>query len=112
MTAGRRRRNRLVIRLPPMVRPIRIPTLSRQVCRSIERWRPAGIACDASALRTADMAAVDLLARVHLAAARAGVPMVVTRAPAELYELVELAGLSGVLNLTPAEARRGSGVDG
>jgi hypothetical protein len=51
----------------------------------------------------ADIALVDALARLQLEAQRAGYRVVVTHAPAELTELVHLAGLDETLGL---EARR------
>jgi hypothetical protein len=47
----------------------------------------------------ADLRLVDALARLRLEAARAGYRVRLAHAPAELAELVELAGLSGTLGL-------------
>jgi hypothetical protein len=44
---------------------------------------------------------VDALARLQLAARREGYRIEVTRAPAELVELVELAGLCEALGVEP-----------
>jgi hypothetical protein len=51
------------------------------------------IACDASAL-AAELAAVDALARLALVARRLGCPLRIRRASPELWNLVELCGLS------------------
>jgi hypothetical protein len=49
----------------------------------------------------ADCVTVDALARMHLAARRAGVELDVRHASAELRELLAFTGLSGVLGLEP-----------
>jgi hypothetical protein len=46
---------------------------------------------------TADCAALDALARVHLTARRAGADLVIEHASADLLALLDLAGLAGVL---------------
>ena len=47
----------------------------------------------------ADLGIVDALARLQLAARRSGYEVAVTEAPADLLELIELAGLSDVLGV-------------
>jgi hypothetical protein len=47
----------------------------------------------------ADLALVDALARLQLAARRSGYEIAVTRAPRDVVELIELAGLSDVLGV-------------
>jgi hypothetical protein len=49
----------------------------------------------------ADLALVDALARLQLAARRSGYEIAVTEAPGDVVELIELAGLSCVLGLEP-----------
>jgi hypothetical protein len=49
----------------------------------------------------ADCVTVDALARLHLAAHRAGVELSLRDASAELQELLAFTGLSGVLGLEP-----------
>jgi hypothetical protein len=56
------------------------------------------IVCDARELR-ADMATVDALAQLHLAARRRGRRVRFRGASAELLRLIELAGLAGVLDI-------------
>ena len=50
----------------------------------------------------ADCVTVDALARMHLAARRAGVELDVRHASKELCELLVFTGLSGVLGLEPS----------
>jgi hypothetical protein len=49
----------------------------------------------------ADCVTVDALARLHLAAKRAGVDLDVRHASRELKELIVFTGLSGVLGVEP-----------
>ena len=49
----------------------------------------------------ADCVTVDALARIHLAARRAGVQISLRHASAELRELLAFTGLDGVLGLEP-----------
>ena len=59
----------------------------------------------------ADLSVVDCLARLQLAARRAGVAIRVTHADAELCELIDRVGLADVLlRLTPTEPGEGPGV--
>jgi anti-anti-sigma regulatory factor len=56
--------------------------------------------CDVRSLR-ADVAAVDALARLQLAARQAGFELRLVHASAELTCLIELTGLAGVLRVEP-----------
>ena len=58
------------------------------------------IVCDLRGIAV-DCATVDALARLHLAARRAGVELRVRHASKELKELLAFTGLSGVLGLEP-----------
>lgn len=49
----------------------------------------------------AELGIVDALARLQLAARRSGYEVTVTEAPADVLELIELAGLSDVLGVQP-----------
>jgi hypothetical protein len=49
----------------------------------------------------ADLGIVDALARLQLAARRSGYEVAVTCAPADVIELIELAGLREVLRVEP-----------
>lgn len=63
----------------------------------------------------ADLELVDALARLQLAACRCGCTVVVRSAPAEVVELIELAGLSEVLRVElqrePEEREERRGVE-
>ncbi len=58
------------------------------------------IVCDLRGV-AADCVTVDALARIHLAARRAGVDLDVRHASPELKELLVFTGLSGVLGVEP-----------
>ena len=60
---------------------------------------PSGgqVTVDLAELGDADLRTVDALARLVLAATRAGTRLQLRRPPARLAELLELAGLAGVL---------------
>ena len=58
------------------------------------------IVCDLHGV-AADCVTVDALARVHLAARRAGVELSVRHASKELKELLAFTGLSSVLRVEP-----------
>ena len=49
----------------------------------------------------ADLGIVDALARLQLVARRSGYEVAVTEAPADLLELIELAGLGEALGVEP-----------
>ena len=53
----------------------------------------------------ADLAVVDVLARVQLALVRQGASIVVDDASPELRALIDLAGLAEVLGVTPQPSR-------
>ncbi|WP_406202022.1 STAS domain-containing protein [Kitasatospora sp. NBC_01560] len=59
------------------------------------------LTCDLGALADADLALVDALARLRLAAARQGVPVVLTNASSPLRELLAFTGLADVLPVAP-----------
>ena len=60
----------------------------------------AKVSCDVRALG-ADVAAVDALARLQLAARHAGFELRLVHASAELSYLIELTGLEAVLRVEP-----------
>ena len=60
----------------------------------------------ATAELAADALTIDALARLHLAAKRAGARLVVDGASRDLRALVDLVGLADVLELRPASGRR------
>jgi hypothetical protein len=59
--------------------------------------RPKPLVCDAGGLSGADLQAVADLARLHVAARRLQLEVIVRNPSAELVELVAFAGLSDVL---------------
>ena len=67
------------------------------------------IVVDVSAIAEPDCGTVDALARIQLGAHRLGQRVVLRGARRELLELVELAGLSGVLRAEPDQASRDGG---
>ncbi|MFE7559019.1 STAS domain-containing protein [Kitasatospora sp. NPDC057500] len=71
------------------------------------------LSCDLGALTIPDLAVVDALARLRLAAARHGVRLVLRNASGPLRELLAFSGLAAVLPaaVLPAEAN-GVGEDG
>ncbi|MFI9328296.1 STAS domain-containing protein [Kitasatospora sp. NPDC052868] len=64
-----------------------------------DRETPTGpvLTCDVGALTRPDLAVLDALARLQLAAGRQGVRVVLTNAGGPLRELLALAGLSDAL---------------
>ncbi|MFF7452863.1 STAS domain-containing protein [Kitasatospora sp. NPDC008115] len=62
------------------------------------------LSCDLGALTTPDLAVVDALARLRLAAGRHGVRLVLRNASGPLRELLAFSGLAAVL---PAEEEDG-----
>jgi anti-anti-sigma regulatory factor len=63
----------------------------------LQSGRTDSVVCDVSALDEPDAAAVDGLARMQLAARRAGGRVILRGACGELRDLLELAGLTDVL---------------
>jgi len=57
--------------------------------------RGSRVTLDLGALTDADLATVDVLARLHVAAGRAGCALRLRNVPPALAELLELAGLTG-----------------
>jgi hypothetical protein len=57
--------------------------------------------CDAAEISAQDLALVNALARLQLAARRRGLRLRLRNVPADLVELLELCGLGEVLGLEP-----------
>ncbi|MFJ9180673.1 STAS domain-containing protein [Streptomyces sp. NPDC102360] len=98
---------------PPVVvltGPIRTGDAPR-LCERLSAAVPGAptVTCDVSGVTTADLTTLDALARMQLAARRAGSRMVLRDPPAGLAVLLGLAGMADVLG-APAD-RRGSGVE-
>ncbi len=70
---------------------------------------------DLASLRDADVATVDVVARLELAARRLGLELRLRRVPSELRELLDLAGLADVLRVEasrePEEREQPLGVE-
>ncbi len=75
--------------------------LCERADRAIARTRARLVECDAGALVDPDLGAVDALARLQLAVERAGARLVVRHAAPALTDLLELAGLRGVVQARP-----------
>ncbi|HEX6578096.1 MAG TPA: STAS domain-containing protein [Jiangellaceae bacterium] len=79
--------------------PADVPGLCRRVRVLMERPGVARVVCDVGALVVPDGVAVDALARLQLAARRRGCRVALRHAPAELLDLLELAGLTEIVPL-------------
>lgn len=103
----------LRLRLTGPVRPGDARSFSARIGRAVEAaGGPAGgvrmtIECDVARLGPGDLAAIDALARVALAARRGGCPLLLRGASPHLRELIELAGLRRALPC-PAAAQASS----
>lgn len=84
----------LVLAIGPSLAPADAARLGARL-----RALPRGtvVVCDVSALTEPDLAAVEALARLRLAAGRGGHRVVLRGASARLRELLALTGLEGVL---------------
>ncbi|WP_395295512.1 hypothetical protein ACF9IK_19790 [Kitasatospora hibisci] len=91
----------------PEPAPARTPSMPAPAPpRAPHPTREPRLACDLGALPAAgpdaaDLAVVDALARLRLAAARHGVRVVLRNASGPLRELLAFAGLAGVLPVDP-----------
>jgi ABC-type transporter Mla MlaB component len=86
-----------------------LPGLSRRVSELLEGTGASGLACDVGEL-PADAVAVDALARVQLAARRAGAQLIILHASGELLSLIAFMGLDGsVGEARPSGAHDGPG---
>ncbi|WP_435058899.1 STAS domain-containing protein [Streptomyces sp. bgisy060] len=68
-------------------------------CAALEATPPGEVVCEVGALAPADLAAVDALARLRLAAGRRGHRIRFHGARPELLNLLRLTGLDGALGL-------------
>jgi hypothetical protein len=83
----------LVLTLAARATPAEIARLSAV----LERWPPADVVCDVGRLAHADLAAVDALARLKLAAGRHGHRLSFAGVGGELRLLLDLVGLADLL---------------
>ncbi len=95
------RADRLLIVLPAVIDRQDVSALAARLSGVIARRRPREVVCTAGRAHRADLAAVELLARLRVAARRSGARLVVRDAPPDLLELLELCGLADVLGLEP-----------
>jgi ABC-type transporter Mla MlaB component len=79
------------------ITPADVPALCHRV-RTMLRAGDQVVVCDVRGLVVADLAAVDALARLQLAAHTLGGRMRLLHASAELQELLALVGLTGALS--------------
>ncbi len=79
------------------IAPSDVVGVSRRLYSLLEGCPADLIVCDVGRIGRADLAAIDALARVRLAARRCGRDVIVTRACTELRDLLGLAGLADVL---------------
>ena len=94
--------------VPGHIAPADVTALFERVCDGLGRSPADLLICDVASIRRPDAATVDLLARLVLATRRRGGDILVRNASTELLDLLELAGLSGVVPTVPAQdSRRG-----
>ncbi|WP_246201589.1 STAS domain-containing protein [Streptomyces alboniger] len=79
------------------LRPGDVPSLCEQVTAA--RHGPGDVICDVSAVTTADLTTVDAIARLHLAARRAGGGIRLRNPAPALLALLGLVGLVELLGL-------------
>lgn len=89
-----------VSRRPDLARrPLRrgdVPHLCEQVRTACARAPARDVVCDVAAVTTADLATVDALARMQLAARRAGSGLRLRDPSPALWALLQLVGLPGL----------------
>ncbi|MFE4249241.1 STAS domain-containing protein [Streptomyces sp. NPDC056910] len=90
-----------VSRLPDLALagPLRhgdVPHLCEQVRTACARAPARDVVCDLAAVTTADLATVDVLARMQLAARRAGSGLRLRDPSPALWALLQLVGLPGL----------------
>jgi anti-anti-sigma regulatory factor len=91
------------------ITPADVPALGDRALALLEGTGAGVIACDVRAVVDPDTVVVDALARLQLVARRLGSRLRLLNASQELWELLALMGLDGVLSCGPAsvpEARR------
>jgi anti-anti-sigma regulatory factor len=85
-----------VLRLGAALTPAEMASLHRRLGTLLDE-RPDAVVCDAAALTAPDLATVDALLRLVLAARRGGAQVRVCRPPPPLAELLLLVGLPALL---------------
>ena len=79
-----------------------IPDLCRRALCLLREEGAGTLVCDVGALAACDAVVVDALARLKLLARRQGSEMRVRGVSDQLSELIDLAGLSEVLRVSPS----------
>ena len=97
MIGSRSGPHELVLTVSGSLGPDEIADLQRRVTLLLNRADPRPIVCDVSCVVDPDMSAIEALARVQLAARRAGREIQLRHRCAGLQELVDLAGLRETL---------------
>ncbi len=86
------------------------PELASTLCESARQILEDGgselLVCDVRAIPDPDLTAVDALARLTLQARQLGGDVVLLDPAAELRELLDLAGLTGVVPCVPPSVRQ------
>ena len=95
MHASRRRTVVLVVDGP--LTPADLPALYERACRLMDRRGVQRVVCEVGSRVVADGVAVDALARLQLVARRRGLSVALRHAPAELLDLLALAGLTEIV---------------
>jgi anti-anti-sigma regulatory factor len=91
----------IVLVVVPPVRPADAPGLGDKVRRLLSGGRVEVVTCDMSGLTEPDLVAVEVLARMQLAARQAGGSIRLRHASAELQDLLGFVGLDNVVPLCP-----------
>ncbi len=98
----------LVVTFTPSVAPDALAALCDELRSRLEAARlpPLTVTCDVAAVGTPDLGTVDALARVALTARRYGADVSVVGSTEELYRLVALVGLAGVIACPEGQSSR------
>jgi NAD(P)-dependent dehydrogenase (short-subunit alcohol dehydrogenase family) len=86
--------------------PDEASTLCEQALARLAESDADVVVCDVGSVAGADLWTVDALARLALVARRLGRPVMLRDACPELLELVEFAGLAGVVPCLPGSGRK------
>lgn len=87
----------LVVRVHGRLAPDDVSPACARVSAALAASRAPQVVCDLGALAAADLATIDALARLTLAARRLGREVHVREAPPELRPLLEVLGLAEVV---------------
>jgi ABC-type transporter Mla MlaB component len=104
-------RGAIVVVVPDVLSPAAVTELCERVRAFVESRATLPVVCDVSAITAPDATSLDALARVQLIARRAGIPVGLRNPPAVLLDLLEIAGLRGLIEV-PAGATGGASATG